>query len=77
MKSQKPVASSQQFLKDNLNKNMSQQSYGNIIKIPLVPSTSIVSEEVTKKLFAIKDNAGLSTVENRMPLRLLLERPWQ
>lgn len=47
-------------------------SNSNIIKIPLAARPSIISEDVTKKLFALKDNAGLSFVENRMPLRLLL-----
>lgn len=49
-----------------------QESYSNIIKIPLAPPSSIVSETVTKKLISIKNNAGVSLVENRMPLRLLL-----
>jgi SpoVK/Ycf46/Vps4 family AAA+-type ATPase len=49
-----------------------QESYSNIIKIPLTPPSSIVSETVTKKLISIKNNAGVSLVENRMPLRLLL-----
>ena len=49
-----------------------QKSYSNIIKIPLAPPSSIVSETVTKKLISIKNNAGVSLVENRMPLRLLL-----
>ena len=75
MKSQKSVASSQQYLKDAFNKNIAETSYSNIIKIPLVPSTSIISEEVTKKLFALKDNAGLSPVANKAPLRLLLNDP--
>jgi len=44
-----------------------QKSYSNIIKIPLAPPSSIVSETVTKKLISIKNNAGVSLVENRMP----------
>jgi len=67
MESQKPIGLSQQFSKDVM-----QPTYSNIIKIPLAPSTSIVSAEVTKKLLAIKDNAGLSPVANKVPLRLLL-----
>ena len=70
MKSQKPIGLSKQFQKD-----VAQPSYSSIITIPLAPSTSIVSAEVTKKLFAIKDNAGLSPVANKAPLRLLLNDP--
>lgn len=72
MKSQKPTGLSQQFLKDGINKQVVQPSYSSIIKIPLAASTSIVSEATTKKLFALKDSTGLSLVENRVPLRLLL-----
>lgn len=72
MKSQKPVGLSQQSLQDGLNKNVLQPSYSNIIKIPLAAQPSAISQEVTKKLFALTDNAGLALVQNRMPLRLLL-----
>jgi SpoVK/Ycf46/Vps4 family AAA+-type ATPase len=72
MKNKKPVDFSQQILNDGLNKKKVEPSYGNILKIPLAASPSIISKEVTKKIFALKDNAGLSLVENRKPLRLLL-----
>lgn len=72
MKSQKPVGLPQQYLKDGLNKKMVEPSYSNIIEIPLAGQPSIISDEVTKKLFTLKDSAGLSLVENRAPLRLLL-----
>lgn len=72
MKGQKPIGLSQQFLKDGINKQVVQPSYSNIIKIPLATSNSTVSREATKKLFALKDSTGLSLVENRMPVRLLL-----
>lgn len=72
MKSQKSVNLSQKFLKDGLNKKIVEPSYANIIKIPLEAQPSTISEEITKKIFAIKDGAGLSIVENRSSLRLLL-----
>ena len=72
MKSQKPIGLSQQFSKDNINKQVAQPSYCSIIKIPLAASDSNVSEASTEKIFALKNNAGVSIVENRMPLRLLL-----
>ena len=72
MKSQKPVELSQQFLQDGLNKKAMAPSYSNIIKIPLATQPSVIFQEVTNKLFALTDNAGLALVENRMPLRLLL-----
>jgi SpoVK/Ycf46/Vps4 family AAA+-type ATPase len=72
MKSKKPVDLSQQILKDGLNKKTVEPSYSNILKIPLAASPSIISKEVTRKIFALKDNAGLPLVENRKPLRLLL-----
>lgn len=75
MKSKKTAGLSQQFLKNDMTNKLVEPSYSNIIKIPLAPSSSIISEEVTKKLFALKDNAGLSPVENRVPLRLLLNDP--
>lgn len=72
MKSQKPGGSSRKFLKDGITKRVVQKSYSNIIKIPLAASTSIVSEATAKKLFALTDSEGIPLVENRMPLRLLL-----
>jgi hypothetical protein len=72
MKSKKPVDLSQQILKDGLNKKTGEPSYSNILKIPLAASPSIISKEVTRKIFALKDNAGLPLVENGKPLRLLL-----
>ena len=75
MKSLKPVGLPQQILKDGFNKNIAGPTYSNIIKIPLAPLTSVVSEEITKKLFALKDSAGLSPVANKAPLRLLLNDP--
>ena len=75
MKSIKPIKLSQQILKDAFDKNSTEPIYSSMIKIPLAPSTSIVSKEVTKKLFALKDNAGLSPVENRASFRLLLNNP--
>jgi hypothetical protein len=75
MKSQKPVASPKPFLQNEVNKKMSELSYTNVIKVPLTASTSVVSEDITKKLFALKDSAGLSAVANKAPLRLLLNDP--
>ena len=75
MKSLKPVGLPQQILKDGFNKNIAGPTYSNIIKVPLAPLASVVSEEITKKLFALKDSAGLSPVENKAPLRLLLNDP--
>lgn len=72
MKSQKSVSLSQHFLKDGVNKKIVEPSYANIIKIPLETQPSTISEEITKKIFAIKDSAGLSIVQNRSSLRLLL-----
>jgi len=72
MKSQKAVDLSQNVLKAGVNKKIVETSFGNIIKIPLATQHSTISEEITKKLFALKDDAGLSLVENRAPLRLLL-----
>lgn len=72
MKSQKPAGSSRKFLKDGIAKRVVQPSCSNIIKIPLAASTSIVSEATAKKLFALTDSEGIPLVENRMPLRLLL-----
>ncbi|HEY5368338.1 MAG TPA: hypothetical protein VIJ75_05035 [Hanamia sp.] len=62
MKSQKRVDLSQQYLKDAINKNVAEPSYSNMIKIPLAAQPSIISEGITKKLLALKDNAGSSIV---------------
>ncbi len=72
MKSQKPLASSRPFLQNEGNKKKPELFYSNVIKVPLTASTSVISDELTKKLFALKDNAGLSPVANKAPLRLLL-----
>jgi hypothetical protein len=68
MKSQKTRGSSKQVFTED-----AKSPYAHIIKIPLADSKLIVSEAVTKKLFALKNSNGLSLVENRMPLRLLLD----
>jgi hypothetical protein len=75
MKSQKQGESSQPFLQNGVNKKMSELTYSNVIKVPLTASTSVISDELTKKLFALKDNAGLSSVANKASLRLLLNAP--
>lgn len=72
MKIQKPVGLSKQSLQDGLNKKVVNPSYSNIIKIPLADQSSAISREITKKLLALTGSKGLALVENRMPLRLLL-----
>ena len=72
MKSLKRVALSKSILKNSFDKKKQEPRFGNIVTIsPSTPASSI-SEDVTKKLLGLKDSTGLPLVENKMPLRLLL-----
>ncbi|MGN6295412.1 MAG: AAA family ATPase [Ginsengibacter sp.] len=72
MKSLKRVTLSKPILKNNFDKKKQEPRLGNITTIPPATPASSISEDVTKKLLGLKDSAGLPLVENKMPLRLLL-----
>lgn len=71
MSDQSPIILFRQFLKRIFNKKEEAPPYGKIIKAPAAPP-AIISEEITKKLFALRDNTGASGIENQLPLKLLL-----
>ncbi|MGN6265015.1 MAG: AAA family ATPase [Ginsengibacter sp.] len=72
MKSLKRVTLSKPILKNNFDKKKQEPRLGNITTIPPATPASSISEDVTKKLLGLKDSAGLPLVEDKMPLRLLL-----
>jgi SpoVK/Ycf46/Vps4 family AAA+-type ATPase len=72
MKSLKRVTLSKSILKNRFDKKKQEPRLGNIVPIPPATPASSILEDVTNKLLGLKDSTGLPLMENKMPLRLLL-----
>ena len=73
MQKQKPFAFFWQFLENIFGRKSNQLPYGTLIKSQRIPEVSFIPEEIKTSIFNLRNNAGASLVQNKMPFKLLLD----